>query len=359
MKHPIRVVALALALAVAVAACGSSSNNKASSGGTSTPAAKKPNLAMITASSTQNAFNEMAYGAQAAAKDKNAHLQTAAPNGVNPPKEVALFQATQQTSQDGIGLMTVAPDVFVRPFSQAVAKGIPVVAVDAAPLPGSGVKTFVGNSNTNIGVQLATELLKKIPKNATGEVVIGNPIPGLPLLLARINGMKQVLSKERPQLKILGPFNVGTEPTDNYNHWNNLVKAHPNAVAYMEPGDQGAVSFGRISKQTGKHYLVGACDVDPEALQAVKNGYVYALGDPQHFLKGYVAISLLADNATGKQKLPEGWFNPGSGIVTSANVDKVIAREQNNDTRTAYYKPILDKELANPSAYIKPLSEAN
>jgi ribose transport system substrate-binding protein len=170
--------------------------------------------------------------------------------------------------------------------------------------------------------------------------------------------MKQVLEKERPQLKILGPFNVGTEPTDNYNHWNDLVKAHPHAVAYMEPGDQGAVSFARISKQSGKHYLVGACDVDPAALQAVKDGYVYALGDPQHFLKGYVAISLLADNANGK-KLPEGWFNPGSGIVTQANVDKVIAREQNNDTRTAFYKPILDKELANPSAYIKPLDQAD
>ena len=359
MKQPVRV-ACALALAIAVAACGSSNkNNNASSGGTSTPSAKKPNLAMITASSTQNAFNEMTYGAQAAAKDKSANLKTAAPNGVNPPKEVALFQAAQQTSEDGIGLMTVAPDIFVRPFSQAVAKGIPVVAVDAAPLPGSNVKTFVGNSNTNIGAQMATELLKKIPKNATGEVVIGNPIPGLPLLLARINGMKQVLTKERPQLKILGPFNVGTEPTDNYNHWNDLVKAHPNAVAYMEPGDQGAVSFARISKQTGKHYLVGACDVDPAALQAVKDGYVYVLGDPQHFLKGYIAISMLADNAIGKAKLPEGWFNPGSGIVTKANVDKVIAREQNNDTRTAFYKPILDKELANPSAYIKPLNEAN
>ena len=314
---------------------------------------------MITASSTQNAFNEMAYGAQAAAKDKNANLKTAAPNGVNPPKEVALFQAAQQTSQDGIGLMTVAPDVFVRPFSQAVAKGIPLVAVDAAPLPGSGrqdVRRQLQHGHRRAARHRAAQ---EDPEERHGRGRDRQPDPGPALLLARINGMKQVLSKERPQLKILGPFNVGTEPTDNYNHWNDLVKAHPNAVAYMEPGDQGAVSFGRISKQTGKHYLVGACDVDPEALQAVKSGYVYALGDPQHFLKGYVAIALLADNATGKPKLPEGWFNPGSGIVTSANVDKVIAREQNNDDAHGVLQGHLDKELANPSAYIKPLSEAN
>jgi ribose transport system substrate-binding protein len=350
-----------LILALALSACGGSDNDSSgasSSGGSTTAAKKKANLAMITASSTQNAFNEMAYGAQVAAADKGANLKEAAPNGVNGPKEVQLFQAAMQTSEDGIAAMTTTPDLFIRPFSQAVDQDIPVVAVDAAPLPGAKVTTFVGNSNTEVGAQLATEILKKIPENATGEVVIGNPIPGLPLLGLRIDGMKQVLKKERPNLKILGPFNVGTEPTDNYNHWNNLVKAHPNAVAYLEPGDQGAVSFGRIEKQTGKKYLVGACDVDPGALDAVKAGYVYALGDPQHFLKGYVAISLLADNANGK-KLPEGWFNPGSGIVTADNVDDIIAREKSNAARKAFYKATLDKELADPTQYIKPLDQAN
>jgi ABC-type sugar transport system substrate-binding protein len=352
-----------LVLAVALTACGSDNDNSSGStsssgGGASTTAKKKASLAMITASSTQNAFNEMAYGAQVAAKDTGSNLKEAAPNGVNGPKEVSLFQAAMQTSKDGIAAMTTTPDLFVRPFSTAVDRGIPVVAVDAAPLPGAKVTTFVGNSNTEVGAQLATEMLKKIPEDATGEVVFGNPIPGLPLLGLRIDGMKQVLKKERPKLKLVGPFNVGTEPTDNYNHWNNLVKAHPNAVAYMEPGDQGAVSFGRIEKQTGKKYLVGACDVDPGALDAVKAGYVYALGDPQHFLKGYVAISLLADNANGK-KLPEGWFNPGSGIVTADNVDQIVEREKSNDARKAFYKDIIDKELANPDQYIKPLDQAN
>jgi ribose transport system substrate-binding protein len=357
MKH-LMTGACVLALAAAVAACGGSdkSGGAANNGGSSSK--KKADLAMITASSTQNAFNEMAYGAQVAAQQKGASLKEAAPAGVNGPKEVSMFQAAMRTSQDGIATMTVTPDLFVRPFAQAVAQKIPVVAVDAAPLPGSNVTTFVGNSNVEIGTGMAKEIVKKIPKNATGEVILGNPIPGLPLLAARLKGMEQVLKAERPQLKILGPFNVGTEPTDNYNHWNDLVKAHPNAVAYMEPGDQGAVSFARIEKQSGKHYLVGACDVDPAALQAVKDGYVYTLGDPQHFLKGYIAISLLADNANGK-KLPQGWFNPGSAVVTKANVDKIIAREQSNDTRYAYYKPLLDKELANPSAYIKPLNAAN
>jgi ribose transport system substrate-binding protein len=358
--------AAAIVLAAALSACGSSgsstSTSAGSTGGASTggTAAKKAELAMITASSTQNAFIEMADGAKAAADaTPGVHLAEAAPNGINGPQEVQLFQSATRTSPDGVATMTTTPDLFVRPFSQAVDQGVPVVAVDAPGLPGSKVTTFVGNSNTELGESLGKKMLEKIPQNATGEIVLGNDIPGLPLLQARLDGMKKAISAARPNLKFVGPFNVGAEPTDNYNHWNSVVKAHPNAVAYLAPGDQDAVSFNRISKQTGKKYLVGACDVDPVALQAVKNGNVYALGDPWHFLKGYMAISFLAAKKQKGTALPDGWFNPGSGIVDAQNVDQVIAREKSNAARVAFFKDTIDKELANPAAYTKPLNEAN
>jgi len=364
-----------LSVVLALAACGSSSSSSTTSSGaggggpasassssstTAGSSAKTVHLAMIVADSTENAFQEMSNGAvSAAAHIPGVKLSTAAPAAVNPSQEVQMFQAAQQSSHDGIALMTVTPPAFVRPFSQAVAAGVPVVAVDAPGLPGSKVTTFVGNSNTEIGAGVANAMLAKIPANASGTVVIGNPIPGLPLLQARINGFIGVLKAKRPGLKIAGPFNVGNEPTDNYNHWNALLQKYPNGVAYFDPGDQGAISLARIEKTSGKKLLVGACDVDPAALQGVKNGYVYVLGDPHHFLKGYIAITLLAQHAQQGKALPQGWFNPGFGLVTAANIDQIIAREQNNQTRYDYYKSILDQELANPSAYIKPLSQAN
>jgi ribose transport system substrate-binding protein len=359
---------LAVVLAVALGACGSDSGGSSSStsstaagGSASTPAkAKDVNLGMVVATSTQNAMQEMAFGAKAAADGtEGVHLKQAAPNGINGPAEVKLFQAVTQGAKDGIAVMTTTPDLFVRPFSTAVTQNIPMVAVDAAPLPASKVTTFVGNSNTDLGRSVAEVIIKKIPADATGEVVLGNDIPGLPLLDARLAGMKQVIQKERPKLKIVGPFNVGAEPTDNYNHWNDLVKAHPNAVAYLAPGDQDAVSFSRISKSTGKKYLVGACDVDPAALDAVKAGYVEVLGDPWHFMKGFIALSLLAANAQQGKDLPQGWFNPGSGIVTAANVEEIYTREKGNDARVAFFRKEIDKQLGDPSAYIKPMDQAN
>jgi ABC-type sugar transport system substrate-binding protein len=356
MKRPSRwnlAFAAALSASTALAACGGSGSTGGSGSSTNHSDIK---LATVTASTTQNAFQEMANGSKAAAQKYGVSLSELAPNGIDPAQEVQEFQAAAQTSQDGIAYMTTAPDVFSHPTKQATDQGVPVVAMDAAPLPGSGVTTLVGNDNVALGEAVATELIKKISQNATGEIVIGNDIPGLPLLDARVKGMINVIKAKRPNVTIVGPLNVGAEPADNYNHWNALVKAHPDALAYMEPGDQGAVSFKQITAQTGKTYLVGGCDVDPTALQAVKEGSVAVLGDPWHFMKGYIATTLLARHAIDKKAVPQGWWNSGAGIVVSSNVDQVIAREQNNTARAAFFQKEIQQQMANPP--VKAMSDA-
>jgi ribose transport system substrate-binding protein len=352
-----RAAAIAVAVALGVAACGGGDSSGGSSTGGSggQKAAKDVTLAMITATTTQNAFQEMAFGAKAAAGIEGVKLNSAAPNGINGPQEVQLFQAATQTSKDGIATMTTTPDLFVRPFSQAVARGIPQVSVDTPPPAGSNVTTFVGNDNVQVGQTLANAMLAKIPADAKGEIVLGNPIPGLPVLDLRVQGMKQVLQQKRPDIKLVGPLNTGPEPTQNLAAWQGIVKAHPKALAFMDPGDQAAVSLARIQQQTGRKLLVGGADVDPVALQAVKDGRVYALADPEHWLKGYIAIALLARQARDGKAMPKGWWNPGASLVTSKNIDEILKRQKSNATRTAYYKATVDKELANPSQYLKPL----
>jgi ABC-type sugar transport system substrate-binding protein len=347
----------AVVLALVLSACGSSSSSSTSSGassastGTSSSSIK---LAVVTASTTQNAFQEMADGATAAAEHEGVSMSSSAPNGVNPTQEVSQFQAAAHTAKNGVAIMTTAPEDFVRAYNQAVEEKVPVVTMDAPPPSGSKVGTYVGNNNVAVGEGLATYILKKLPMS--GEVVIGNDIPGLILLELRIKGIENVLKKERPNVKIVGPVAVGSEPAENYDHWSDVVKAHPHAIAYLAPGDQDAVSLFRIQKQTGVHYLVGACDVDPIALEAVKDGYVDALGDPYHYMKGYIAGTLLAEAAKSGKPLTQGWWNPGQGIVTSENVEEILKRESSPADKYAFFEPLIKKELADPSAYLKPLS---
>jgi ABC-type sugar transport system substrate-binding protein len=351
-----------LLLALVLSACGSDSDSgtgsssSASTGASEEKSGSDIDLALLTASTTQNVFQEITWGGEAAGQKEGVNLSTQAPNGVNPPAELTMFQASTQTSKDGIVLDTTAPELFIRPLKTATEEGIPLVAADAAPPEGSGVETFVGNSNVKVGEVVGEELLKSIPEDETGEVVFGNDIPGLSLLEQRIEGMEAVLEKERPGLKMVGPFNVGSEPAENYNNWNNVVKAHPDAVAYLAPGDQDGVSLAKIEQATGNQYLVGACDVDPIALEALKKGLIQVLGDPYHYLKGYIAVSLLAQQAKTGEDMPEGWWDPGQGIVTKANIDEIIQRESSNEARNEFFEPIAEEELANPDKYIQPLS---
>ena len=293
-------------------------------------------------------------GAKSAAADRpGVKLKESAPADVDGPKEVQLFQAATRASKDGVAMMTLTPDLFLRPLLTASQSGVPLVAVDTPPAKGAegAAKLVIGNSNVEIGQQLAKAIVKKIPSGTTGEVLIGTDTPGLSVLEMRNQGFKDTLSKLRPGLKFT-TFDAKQSPTDNYNTWSAQVKAHPNAIAYVGPGSQAAVSLTRIEKQTGRKLLVGACDLDPVALEGVKDGYVQALISPEHFLKAYIAIALLAAQKQDGKKLPEGVWNTGELTVDSKNIDEILARQKSAAAREAYFKPIADQQLADPSKYL-------
>lgn len=349
------VTLTAATTAAAIGACGSSSSGGSGKSASNTPV----HIAFIYASSTQNAFQEMALGAGAAASKMHAQFTQAAPSSVNGNQEVQLFDSAMQNAKDGVAVETETPDEFLRPFSQAVDSGVPVISVDNPPLSGSRVGLYIGNSNKELGAQLATAILRHIPKSKHGYIVIGDDVPGLPVMDNRDKGIAAAIKAARPDLTVLPFFNSYSEPTANYNAWNSEISAHPNALAYLGPGDQDAVSIARVEQQRGRHYLVGATDVDPIALHDVQTGLVTALADPEHWLKGYIAAALLVDHARQGKQLPSGWWNPGSALITKANIGKIIARQKTASSRAAYYAPIVSKELASPSTYIKPMSQAN
>ena len=147
-------------------------------------------------------------------------------------------------------------------------------------------------------------------------------------------------------------FDAKQSPTDNYNTWSSQVKAHPDALAYVGPGSQAAVSLSRISRRTGKKYVVGACDLDQVALEGVKDGLVTALVSPEHWVKGYLAIKLMAKSAQDDEDLPEGMWNSGALIVNSENIDEIITRQKGEASRAEYFKAEVDKQLGNPDQYL-------
>ena len=319
-----RTLIVAAALAVAVGGCGSANKsagkNDTTSSGSGASGAKAVKVAFVYPTTTTNFAQEMALGAKAAAGDTaGVKLTESAPAEVNGPKQVQLFQAATRTSKDGVAMMTLTPDLFIRPL------------------------------------QTAKSLLAKIPADAKGEVLIGTDTPGLPVLEQRNAGFKEVMQKERPGVTFL-VFDAKQSPTDNFNTWSAQVKAHPDALAYVGPGSQAAVSLSRIQRKPGaKKLLVGACDLDPVALQGVKDGYVEALISPEHWVKGYLAVKLMADAAQSGKPLQEGLWNSGALTVNSDNIDDIITRQKDAASRAAYFKDVVQKQLDNQDQYLGPM----
>jgi ribose transport system substrate-binding protein len=346
--------ALALGVVV-VCACGSTGTSRSSAG------PKHVSISFVYASTTTNAMVEMAMGAKAAAEQSpGVDFTEAAPPGLTDAgvAEARLFQTAIETSKDGVAYETVAPDALVQPLREAHTTGVPLVAVDAAPPPSSHVATFVGNSNFEVGQLLATEMLQRIPAGATGQVVVGNAHPGFGVLDQRVTGMVQVLRHERPGVQIVGPFDTKLSRAANLAAWTEEVRQYPKALAYLAPGDLDAVSLAQVERGTGRRLLVGGCDLEAEALQAVKEGLVYALTSPEHWLKGYVAVRLLVQHAQLGKSLPEGWWNPGALVVDQSNVDTIVTRQKDEASRTRWFMPAANRQFANQTKYVQPLSAA-
>ncbi len=349
-----------LAIALALALVATATVTATSLARSSAPKAKTVHLAFIYPGAFANFAQEMALGAKAAAQHTpGVKFTEAGPPNNDGNAQVQLFQDATRTSKDGIAWMTLFPQLFIRPVQQ-VQSSIPLVAVDVPPPAGTKVTTFVGNSNTQLGQALAAQLFKQPGFSCAngGQILVGTDTPGLPPLVARNNGFSAAVKAKCPKVTFYN-FDSKQTATDNFNAWSAAVRSHPNALAYVGPGSEDAVSLAQIQRQTGKHLLAGADDLDPVAIQGVKNGYIFALVSPEHWLKGYIAIKLLAKHAQTGAPLPVGWWNPGYLVVNKSNIAKILHRQASAANQYAYFAPIAAKELANPKKYIKPFSKIN
>jgi ABC-type sugar transport system substrate-binding protein len=348
-RRLLRTLAGASALSLALTACGGGSSG---SGG-------QLKMGIAVANISLNFAHEMVQGAEAAAQQAGGvDFKAVGPPNTDGPAEQQLFQNLTTTSPDGVVLMNLDPPIFTRPSADAIDRGVPVVALDTAPMPGSKITFYVGNDNYALGQMLAGELLKRLPPNPSGSVVVGVPNPGTPVLDSRAKGIKETLNQKAPGIQVLGPYQTYSDPNQNYGAWSSLVHANPNALAFLGVGDADSYDLAKIKQTENGKYLVAGTDVDAQTLQSVKAGLDFVTIDPEHYLKGYIATAMLIDSVKTKKPLPQGWLMMPGLVVDQSNIDKIMQREASPQAAYDFYKPEIDRILGNPQAVLKPLTEA-
>jgi ribose transport system substrate-binding protein len=211
----------------------------------------------------------------------------------------------------------------------------------------------------DLGRMLAEEAIRLLGPDVSGTVVVGTTVPGVPVLDQRAQGIREAFAEKLPDVEVLGPFETKIEPTLNFGIWNGLVKANPDALAFLGTGDQDSYNLAKIKQENGGTYLTAGFDLNAATLRAVEDGTNFATLSPGHFMKDAVAIRMLAEAAVDGKPLPEGWIDSGALLVTKDNVAQIIARQESEEAKDKWFGPELDEFFADLDTHLRPLDEAH
>lgn len=352
------VIGVAASTVLAIAGCGTAESTTTAPGRTTGPGTT-PVVALVLPGTEQNFAREMGAGFTAGVQQVGGvEAVVKGTSRMDTSGEAKILDdLIKSKGAAGISLFMQAASVFAPLIADARAQGIPMIAIDNKFDETTKVPLFIGNDNYALGRSLAEEVVGKLGPDATGDIVLGTPVPGIPVLDMRVQGMRDVFRDRLPKVSVLGPFDTKTDPLVNLGVWQNLVTANPDALAFLGAGDADGPNLSSIRKNTKGTWLAGAYNLDPRALEAVKAGDLL-LVSPEHFTKGLLSGRLLAQQVKDGKPLPEGWiYTPGLAI-TPANIDEIIERQQSEAAKKAWFTPLADKILADPKTYLRPLAEA-
>jgi ribose transport system substrate-binding protein len=333
-------------MAVSVGSCGE--NEK--------PGGDTPKIAFVVPNTTLSFAKEMSEGfATGVDQVGGVEHAVAGPPSVDGPAQVAMFEEAVKDATGGVALFTLTPDLFTQSLRDAADGGVPLVALDNQLAHGSPVELLVANDNHELGGQLAEQIIKQLPANPRGSVIIGSSTPQAAVLNQRAAGMRDKFHDLLPKIEVLGPFDTKQDVVANLGAWNALAAANEDALAFLGTGDADGWNLADIRRRSKATWAAGAFDVDNRSLQAVAEGDL-TLVSPEHFVKGAVAGRLMARNAKDGAALPKGWLYTPGLVITKANIADVVLRQRSLENRARWFKARIDEVIDTPDRFLRPLS---
>jgi len=296
-------------------------------------------------------------GAEDAGRDLGVEVEVTGPAGFVATEAIGMFQAMVQKKKSGIVVVPQPGEVWVRPIREAVAARVPVVTANVTS-PGSAASAWFGQDEHNSGVLLARSLREALEAEGIleGKIVVGMCAPGIDVLVARHNGLKQGL--EGSKYVLAGPFDVTVENTRNYGAWESLAGAHKDMVAAVGLCSLDIPNMAKVKSRSGAKWLIAGYDLNLETLEAIRGGMAQVTVGQHPYLQGYLPVRALVEHLREKKPLVTGWIDVGTEVVTKDNVASVVEREGNEAAETSWYAKHMAAELKDLNARRKPLPGA-
>lgn len=257
-------------------------------------------------------------GMERAGEELGVDVQLIGPTGGDAAKQVAELQTLiQQQSVDGLAVSSASSDALKPVIAQAIAAGIPIISFNTNN-PDSEQMGFVGQDLKASGQSQAEELASVLGDSATGKVVVFSLDTGAGWSNDRFSGFEEGLSGT--DLEIVGPVNVGNEPSAAYNVVESTMAGQSGVVAIAGLdccSTTAAATWVEQSGNTGKIVMVGF-DLLPQTADFITNGVVSFTISQNPEEQGYQAVKVLYDFIT--EGTPITGVDTGAQFITLANI---------------------------------------
>lgn len=279
-------------------------------------------------------YQVMQLGVEAAAKDYALEVVTQIPPTWGVEAQTPILDA--MVARGDLNYIITAPTdktQMVGPLQAALDAGVKVITVDTFLGDGNYVTgainfpiSYIGSDNVEGGRISARGLAKAI--GGRGTVYINSTNPNVSSVEGREQGFKEVMAKEFPDIKVLGP---------DYN-LDDMNKAQQQTAAVIEQNPDLAGVFGTnvfsaqgagtavVNAGLGGHVQVVAYDATKAAIELMGKGVVSLVLAQKPYDMGYMAVQFAVADAAGVTSLPRR-VETGFAIIDKDNVkDPEIAR---------------------------------
>ncbi|HEX3028693.1 MAG TPA: substrate-binding domain-containing protein [Clostridia bacterium] len=282
----------------------------------------KPKIVLISHVITNPYWNYIRYGAEKAAKERNAIIDFQGPDAPSAKEGIKLINMAYSSRADGIITYIQDQYKYNNIINTVIKSGVPLVTIDS-DAEKSNRLAYVGTDNISAGRKGAKELIKQIGITGNIGIIIGGK--DVKNQIERIKGFREYIDKNS-ELKI-----VDIESSDAF-----LLEAEiaANQILVKDPGIKalfctsaldglGAEKAVSSLKMDGKVKIICFDDL-PETLEKIKEGKIAATIVQKPIYMGYKAVEIIMDRIEGRSKGKRKLFLTGVEVIDSSNIDAYI-----------------------------------
>lgn len=264
-------------------------------------------------------------GMEKAGEELGAEVALIGPTGGDAAQQVSEIQTLiQQKAVDGLAVSSASSDALKPVISQAHDAGIPIISFNTDN-PDSKQMGFVGQDLKGSGKAQAERLLEELGETNEGKVVVFSVDTGAGWSHDRFGGFKEGL--EGSGLEIVGPVNVGNEPSAAYNTVESTMSGQSGVVAVAGLDCCSTTAAAKWVAQSGKadDIVMGGFDLLTQTSEYIDRGVLNFTISQNPTEQGYQAVKVLHDFLTEGTEIKG--LDTGSQFITRDNLDEATVED--------------------------------